>query len=111
MGDGRRSRSMDPAVLAALDGGRPGARGRGPGKQRRKRARPGRVTLELDPRIAAVIREVAAAEGVSPAGVVNLFVAQAVERYRKGELVVGNYTRDSRNTVYDFVVVLDDFSF
>lgn len=102
----RRSRRRDPAVVAALEsgrGGRPGSRGRG----KRRRSRPGRVTLELDVRIKAIIQEVAQAEGISPAGVVNLFVAEALVRYRSGELVVGDHVRDSRNTVFDFVVVLD----
>ncbi len=110
VGSRRRVRGSDPAVMAAIEGGQGRGRPGGPGRRRRRRrrARPGRVTLELDVRIKAIIQEVAQAEGISPAGLVNLFVGDALGRYRSGELEVAQHVRESRNTVFEFVVVLDD---
>jgi hypothetical protein len=95
---GRRSVALDPAVVAIVEGGQ---------RRRRKRQREMRrvrMTLELNPAIRNVIREVAKKEGVSPAGVVDLFVADALQRYRSGELEFGEHTRPSRGPRYDWVV-------
>jgi hypothetical protein len=97
---GRRTVVLDPAVTAIVEGG-----GRGGRRPERKGALPrARMTLELDPAIVAVIRDVAAAEGCSPAGVVNLFIADAVGRWRGGELDFGEHTRPSRGPRYEWVV-------
>lgn len=75
--------------------------------QAKRDAQRTRVSLELDPEVAAMIRAIAEAEGCSMAGVVNLFVVAGVRRYIEGELEFSGQRRVSRSPRYDWVVEMN----
>ena len=98
----RKQVQMDPAVLAALSGKKKRQRKGSNGQTGEIRKR---MTLELDHRVRDAIKKIAEAEGVSPAGVVNLFVAECVPRYKSGELEFAEYVRPAdRAGRYEWVV-------
>jgi hypothetical protein len=105
----RRKVNMDPAVAAVMGDTKRRERRRGMTKAQKRQAERDaqrqRVTLELDPRIVAMVREIAEAEGCSPASVINLFVADALQRYVDGELVFVGHRRPSEGPRYDWVVI------
>jgi hypothetical protein len=106
----RKDVAMDPAVAAVLGDGRRRQRERGMTRAQRRQAardaRRQRVTYEIDPRIARLIGQVAEAEGVSPAGVVNRLMADALDRYAAGGIVFYGWRRESRGPRYEWVVEL-----
>jgi len=107
----RQKVRLDPAVDAVL----------GEGRQRRERRRmtPGqrkkaeqdakrkRVTFELKPEVVEMVRLIAEFEECSPAGVVDLFVAEAAQQYVQGEIILDGRRRPSRSPRWGWVIVLD----
>jgi len=78
------------------------------GKQRRQADRDAqrqRVTLELDPRVVEMIRQVARAEECSPAGVVNLLALEGLRRYAEGAVEFYENKRPSEGHRYAWVIV------
>jgi hypothetical protein len=101
---------MDPAVAAVLgQGERRQRERRQTPAQRRQAARDAkrtRITLELDPRIVQLLREVAEVEGTSPAGAANLLLREGLRRYVEGGLEFHKHRRPSRSPRYEWVVEL-----
>lgn len=78
------------------------------GKQKRQADRDAlrqRVTLELDPRVVEMIRQVARAEGCSPAGVVNLLALEGLRQYAEGTVEFYGNKRASEGHRYAWVIV------
>ncbi len=63
-----------------------------------------RVTLELDPRVVEMIRQVARTEGCSPAGVVNLLALEGLRRYAEGAVEFYGNKRPSEGHRYAWVI-------
>ncbi|MFQ5434272.1 MAG: hypothetical protein ACE5FD_05295 [Anaerolineae bacterium] len=108
----RQQADVDPAVMAVLgDASRRGARRQMSKRQRaqaRRDARRERITLELDPSIVRMVKSIAGREGVSPAGVCNLLLADAIVRYVAREIEFDNTnTRPSRSPRFEWVVTID----
>lgn len=107
----RKRAMVDPAVLAVLgDGERRGKTRRMSARQRKQAARDAvrqRVTLEVDRAVMDMVRRVATREGVSPAGVCSLFLAEMLMRYADGEIDFAEHTRPSRSPRYEWVVTID----
>lgn len=106
---GRKKVRMDAAVAAVLgDADRRERRRRMTKTERRQAERDAereRVTLELDPRVVSMIRSIAEAEGCSPAGAVNLLLADAIGRYVDGIVEFHGHRRASRSPRYKWVTL------
>lgn len=101
----RQGVELDPAILAVLDDG--DARATRKSKRAPRRPRQGQrrqKNFRLNPQIGRMIDLVAEVEGTSPAGVVDLFVARAVELYLTGEVDFNGSTVESRSPGQDWVV-------
>jgi len=109
--DGRRRVDVDAAVAAIVGDGQQRQKNRTLSKARRAQVRRDssreRITLELDPVIAEMLRMVARAEGCSPAGAANRLLQTAIEQYADGELTFNGHRRPSRSPRYEWVVELD----
>jgi len=107
----RQEVEIDSAVASILQDSKARTRRRRmPRAQRCKAerdARRSRVTWEINPHVDAMVRQIAEAEGCSPAGAVNLLVVDAVERYVVGDLEFAGHRRQSRSPRYDFVIELN----
>jgi len=76
-------------------------------KKAEQDARRKRVTLELKPQVVEMVRLIAEFEECSPAGIVDLFVAEAGQRYIEGEIILNGRRRASRSPRWGWVIVLD----
>ena len=107
----RQQVTLDPAVEAVLGEGRQRRQRRGMTVGQRKKAeqdaRRKRVTLELKPQVVEMVRLIAEFEECSPAGIVDLFVAEAGQRYIEGEIILNGRRRASRSPRWGWVIVLD----
>jgi hypothetical protein len=106
----RRHMQIDPAIEAIMGSAEQRARQRrmtpAERRQAKRDAQRERVTLELDPALMAMVRQIAEAEGISPAGVINLLLVPGIEKYAAGEIDFGENTRPSRSPRYEWVVEL-----
>ena len=66
-----------------------------------------RVTLEIDRAVMEMVRRVAQREGISPAGVCSLFLAEMLQQYAARQIDFADHTRPSRSPRYEWVVVVD----
>lgn len=102
---------MDAAVSAVLGDARRRERQRAmTPSQRRQASRDAareRVTLELDPALVTMVRDIAAHEGISPAGVVNRFLSAAIQGYVDDQIDFQACVRPSRSPRYEWVVELE----
>jgi len=107
----RQQVTLDPAIAAIVKDGSKRERRRGmTGAQRKQAKRDGgrqRVNLELDPQVVEMLKEIAGAEGCSPAGVVNVLVVEAVQQYVDGGVDFSEQRRPSRSARYEWVVELN----
>lgn len=97
----RRLGQVDPAVLAIV------SEGSSRQARRQKKQTVGqrsKVTLRIDPATRRIIEAVARNESTSQAGVVDLFVAEAVRRYIADEIQFDQHTRESRSPRQMWVV-------
>ena len=109
---GRQRVNLDPAMVAILEEGYQRQRNRRMTPvQRKKAARDAkrqRVTFELKPEIVEMIKLIAEFEECSPAGIVDLFVMEAVQEYIQGAIILDGRRRASRSPRWGWVVVLDN---
>ena len=107
----RQTVHIDPAVAAILGEAetRVELRGMGPEKRKlaRRRVRRQSVTLELNADLVPLLKEVAAAHGISTAGVVDRLLVDALGRYAAGEVTFEGFLEASRSPRYDWVVRVD----
>lgn len=107
----RQKVTLDPAVAAVLGEGRQRRRRRtmtpGQRKKAEQDAQRKRVTLELKPQVVEIVRAIAEFEECSPAGIVDLFVAEAAGQYVAGEIRLDGRRRASRSPRWGWVIVLD----
>jgi hypothetical protein len=110
----RREVDLDPAVAAILGDQRQRRKIRRASKKEaaelRRQAARHRVTLELDPVVVRVLRKVADAEGVSPAGACNWLLGNALVQYAEGTLDFSECKRGSESHRWAFVVELGDLA-
>lgn len=110
----RRDPNLDPAVAAILgDQERKEKIRTAPKKEAaelRRQASRHRVTLELDPTVVKVLRTVAKAEGVSPAGACNWLLANALAQYAEGDLDFSECKQGSESHRWAFVVELGELA-
>jgi hypothetical protein len=94
-----------PAVLqqrASTNGRKPKRRRRARGETRQQK------NLMLHPAVVRMLDRIAEYEGTTPAGVVDLFVVRAIERYLKDEIRFDEVVRESRSPRQDWVVAMQD---
>lgn len=107
MGRQRVDFDVNPGVARVLDQAQKREANQ---RRQRQRARPARgrerakKTYRLDPRVARVLDLIATAEGTSPAGVVDWFVARAAQLYAEGVLTFDDVLQASRSPGQDWLV-------
>jgi hypothetical protein len=104
----RKRVNLDPAVAAVIGDGQRREKARHMTRTQRRQAERDaqrqRVTLELDPRIVAMIKAIAEREGCSPAGAVNLLVSAGIEEYVEGQVEFCGNRRPSDGPRYEWVI-------
>lgn len=107
----RQSITVDPAVAAILGEARDRTTQRRMKPTQRQTARRAQqrqsVTLELDRELVALVRDVASALEISPAGVVNRLLLDALTRYAAGQIDFDGYLAPSRSPRYAWVVKIN----
>lgn len=104
--------AVDPSVMAAVLEGEERSNGRRPRKQRRagrgscRRKRYEQFNVALEPRVKAMVKRIAAYEGVSASGAMELLAATGIREYVGGRLVFGDEVRASDGNGPDWVVAL-----
>jgi hypothetical protein len=104
----RQTVVTDPAVAAILSEGQGRAAQRAMTLAQRRSARRAAkregVTWELDRELVAIVRQIAEVLEISPAGVANRMLVDALTRYASGEIDFEDHLSPSRSPRYLWVV-------
>lgn len=110
----RKDVDLDPAVRAILgEQSFKQQKRRATRTQRRELERQKsrqRITLELNPLVADLLRRIAEREYCSPASAANLLLTHAILAYRDRDLSFSGHVRGTDSSRWENVIVLDEFA-
>jgi hypothetical protein len=102
---------IDPAVLAILSDDKQRTRQRTmtPAQRRRATKRQLRksVTYMLNPDLVVIVRQLAEALDISPAGAVDRLLLDALQRYANGDIDFHDHLAPSRSARYGWVIKIN----